>query len=166
MKDVKNEPGSVPLRRERDERFAQILAASDGGITKVQAWCESDPAEAKPDATSGRRVSASKALKRAAERVAYIKRQNATDASTTTLTAERLSVLMASITSALVTAAKAAQAAGADNIAQQLRKSITVHAGRSERVEHRSPAPEENQDAVDVDSIVRRFYTCFCVNAI
>lgn len=159
------EPGSTPIKKARDERFAQLLAEADGGLSLVEAWCRSDSAEVKAVVTPGRRVSASKARKRVAARVAYIKRQNASGASTTTLTAARLSLLMADITSALVTAAKSAQAAGADNIAQQLRKCITVHAGRSERVEHRSPAPEENQDAIDVDSIARRFYPCLCVNA-
>lgn len=160
------EPGSAPMKSERDERFANIVAEADGGISLVEAWCRSDPAEMKPVVTPGRRVSASKAHKRVAARVAYIKRQNASGASTTTLTAARLSLLMADITSALVAAAKSAQAAGADNISQQLRKCITVHAGRSLRVEHKSPVPDENQDAIDVDIIARRFYPCLCVNAV
>lgn len=62
---------SLCLTRIRDEKFAQILAESDGGLSLTQAWCLSDPSEATPGVTPGRRVSASKAFKRVADKVAW-----------------------------------------------------------------------------------------------
>lgn len=162
MKETENEPGSTPIKKERDERFARLVAEADGGASLVALWCQSDSAEVKPAATNGRRVSASKARKRVADRVAYIKRQNASDTPAEALTAERLSAIMAEVTGALMVAARAAQAAGADNIAQQLRKCITVHAGRSERVSTRSPTPEKNPDEIDLDGVLSRFHPCIC----
>jgi hypothetical protein len=165
MKASESEPGFAILKSARDERFANIVAEADGGLTLVEAWCQSDPAEVKPEVTAGRRVGASKAHKRVAARVAYIKRQNASQTPTAALTTEILSTLMAEVTSALMVGARAAQDAGAENIAQQLRKCITVHAGRSERVEHRAPAPVENHHEIDVDLIVKRFHPCTCMAA-
>ena len=41
------EPGSTPIKKARDERFALLLAEADGGLSLVEAWCRSDSAEVK-----------------------------------------------------------------------------------------------------------------------
>ena len=157
--DIK--PGSAPLRS-RDERFAQLVADADGGQSRVESWVQSDPAEVKPEITPGRRVSASKAGKRCADRIAYLKQQNTSTAPTERLTAHRLTALMEEVTRSLMSAADSAQKAGSHSIAQILRKSITVHAGRSERVDRRSPTPARSANDIDVTAMVERLYYCTC----
>lgn len=156
-----NDP-SVPLTRAREERFALLLAESDGGLSLSQAWVQSDPAVVTPEVTPGRRVSASKAFKRVADRVAWIKQQAASTAPTEALTAERLSSLMEGTTASLLDAARHAQKVGANNIAQSLRRVLTVHAGRSSRLDQRVPAQEKIGGAVDVESILTRLHFCTC----
>lgn len=166
MSASEKEPGSVKMKSERLERFARILGETDGGLTLVEAWIQSDPAEVKPKVTPGRRVSASKAGKRVADRVAFIKQKNASTAPTASLTAERLTTLMSSVTASLLSAADAANRAGSNAIAQQLRKAITVHAGRSVRLGRRSPALEQNADEIDIDGVLERLHYCKCSGAI
>jgi len=154
--------GAEPMRRPRDERFAQLLAGA-GTISLLDAWIESSAEGVKPDPSPSLRVTASRAGKRVADRVAYLKRQRAAEsAPSEPLTAERLSALMASTTAALLDAANAAQFAGADSIAQHLRKTITVHAGRSARVERRAPSKERKTGVVDIDAVLARLFPCRC----
>lgn len=162
----KIEAGSEPMESKRLEKFAQILAEQDGGISLVKAWCQSDPAEVKPEPSNGRRVSSSNAMKRVAGRVAWLKQKNASTAPVESLTAERLSVLMEETTASLMAAARHAQKAGANNIAQQLRKTLTIHAGRSSRLEQRVPPQDKTSDVLDVDSILSRLTPCTCPEGI
>ena len=158
----KNEVGSAPMEATRLEKYAQILAEQDGGISLVKAWCQSDSAEVTPEPTNGRRVSASNALKRVADRVAWLKQQNASRAPVASLTAERLAALMQRTTVDLMTAARHAQKAGSNNIALQLRKSLIIHAGRSSRLEQYVPRQDKIGEEVDVNSIMSRLYPCIC----
>ena len=158
---------SLPMRRDRDERFAQFMV--EGDRTMIEAWCLSADSVTKPEPTPGRRVSASRAGARCAERIAHLKRERASGApqeEAETLTARRLQLLMADVTAVLMDAANAAQQAGSNGIAQQLRKTITVHSGRTSRLSDRTPAPEKKSAVIDRDGILSRLYACRCFEAV
>jgi len=155
--------GDMTKREERDERFAQLVAEGDRTLT--EAWLLSSGDEVRPENTPGRRVSASRAGKRCAERIAQLKRERATSQApqeAETLTAGRLQLLMADVTAVLMDAANAAQQAGSTGIAQQLRKTITVHSGRTSRLSDRTPAPEQKSAEIDREGILSRLYACRC----
>lgn len=156
---------SSTCKRPRDERFCQILAQSarDGHqMTLIQAWCESSVGYPKPEPTPGLRVSASKAHKRLAGRVAFLKAQyteqrastaDAASNKTEKVTAKSLSILMQTVTISLVAAADCAAQHGANNIARQLRKTIVTHSGRVGRASARAPAPAIEADAGEVEKL-------------
>lgn len=154
--------GSTVCKRPRDERFCQILAQSarDGDqMTLIQAWCMSATDYPKPQPTPGLRVSASKAHKRLAGRVAHLKAEHAEQRASTAnavptndkVTTQTIQNLMQTVTESLVQAANAASAHGANNIARQIRKTIVTHSGRISRVSGRIDAPttEINEDEVE-----------------
>lgn len=162
MSQSNKNDGSIPMTRARDERFAAIVAGADGGLSLARAWCLSDPAVVKPKVTPGRRVSASNAGKRVADRVAWLKQQHASVVPIENLTTERISNLMERTTIDLMAAARHAQKVGSNNIAQQLRKALIIHAGRSSRLKQSVPAQDNIDEVVDVDSILSRLYACIC----
>ena len=148
---------TAPCKRPRDERFCQILSQSarDGHqMTLVQAWCDSAEGYPKPEPSPGLRVSSSKAHKRLAGRVAYLKAEYATKRPTADavptdsnkVTAQTIQNLMTTVTESLMKAASAASAHGANNIACQIRKTIVTHSGRINRVSGRVDAPLTEPD--------------------
>lgn len=152
----------APLKRARDERFAR-LAAEVEGITLLDAWCRSVSPPAPP--TPGRRVSASKAGKRCAERIAFLKRlraQKALNEETEPFTLERLASLMEDATRTLMEAANVAQRAGASSIAQSLRKAVVTHAGRAHRVERQTANVQIQKKTVPVSEYLERLRLCEC----
>lgn len=156
--------GSAPCKRPRDERYCQILAQSarDGHqMTLVQAWCESAENYPKPQPSLGLRVSASKAHKRVAARVAFLKSQYAAQRTTADavstvpekVTAKTIQNLMTTVTESLMLAASAASAHGANNIARQIRKSVVTHCGRIGRSSGRIDAPAGETNAGEVEKL-------------
>lgn len=157
------EPGSVALKP-RPERFCQILA-NDGG-TFLDAYLRSTKGHP-PEATPGRRVSASRMAARldVRDRIAFLRREAAKKAAeqpAELITTERLQVLMEDVTASLMGAAIAASNSGNHGTGQAIRGSITVHAGRSARVVKRTPAPERMADSVDLDGALERLHYCCC----
>jgi len=124
--------GSEKLPRDREERYCQILAQSARNgqqMTLVAAWCESADGHVKPTPSPGLRVSASKAMSRprVQSRLAYLKAKNAAHqpanagaVSADKVTSQSIANLMNDTSEALLNAAKAAKAHGANNIARQL----------------------------------------------
>ena len=153
-------PGSTPLRA-RDEEFARLVAS---GMTLIESWCQSVEPSVVP--TAGRRVSASKAGKRCAERIAYLKAHGTRSALVASdddaLTAERLNELMQATTNTIRVAAEVAQRVGALSLAQGLRKVAVTHAGRAQRVERRAPKIDEVDPQVPKDVYLSRLKSCEC----
>lgn len=124
------------MKNQRHEAFAEILARP-APPSLVDAWCESFDGP-KPDATAGRRVTASNVHARpeVLDRIAYLRRQRlAARSAPETLTEARLSDLMRQCTQELVRASEAAERAGLGATqAAQIRHKIVVHAGRTGRM--------------------------------
>lgn len=140
--------GSIPLKNARREAFCQILSRP-APPSLLAAWCESALAVGRPvpQATPGLRVSASNvhASEDVLSRLAYLRLERArAKGATDTLTEARLSELMRECTECLVAASEAAERAGVSAAqASAIRKSIIVHAGRSDRLRKRvDPEPE------------------------
>lgn len=163
MPHLPEEPGSARLRNTRHERFA-ILLSEDRGLTQLEAYCHS--AEPPVEPTPGRQVSASRLANTDAvqERVAYLKRQRAESSAAHAappITRDALADLMEQTTAALMVAADAASRIGAENVALSLRKTITVHAGRTARTIRRAPAPEKGSPDLPLDDMLARM-ECSC----
>lgn len=163
MLNLPTEPGSAPLRNMRHERFA-LLLAEDRGLTQLECYCRS--AEPHVEPTPGRQVSASRLANTdvVQERVAYLKRQRAESSVAHTaipISRDALADLMEQTTAALMVAADAASRIGAENVALSLRKTITVHAGRTARTLRRAPAPEKCAPELPLDDMLARL-ECSC----
>ena len=165
--------GSEKLPRDREERYCQILAQSARNgqqMTLVAAWCESADGHVKPTPSPGLRVSASKAMSRprVQSRLAYLKAKNAAHqpanagaVSADKVTSQSIANLMNDTSEALLNAAKAAKAHGANNIARQLMKGLTVHVGRVARVIGRVETPTIEADADEVAAMASRILQTF-----
>lgn len=158
MSDVDAQP-----LKPRAERFAHLVA---DGTTYLSAWCESAEGHPKPEPTASARVQASRMAKRCADRIAYLKTQKAGQVeplnATYTLTAASLKDMMEGTTQTLVKAANAAQRAGSEALAQNLRRVVVTHSGRAHRVETRSPKSAENSPNIPVADYVARLQPCVC----
>ena len=151
----------TPLKP-RVERFCQLLAT--GGLTQIQAYCQS--AEPPVESTSGRQVSASRLANRkdVQERVAWLRKRQADVRMTHSepVTRESIHRLLEEVTTALLDASALAAKAGADGIAQQLHKTMVVHAGRSQRASARAPAKDIERQDFDTEAVLASFYWCKC----
>lgn len=140
------ETGSEPLRG-RKERFAVLLA--EGGLTQVQAYCQSVTPIVEP--TPGRQVAASRLSKEVAARVAFLKRQRAADAAPSEeLNLEDLGAIMAGISDVLIESAAIAELNGHVALSAALRRAAVTHvnrAGRVQRVQGDAPDKAESFDA-------------------
>lgn len=134
--------GSHPLRNKRHERFAQLLAAPEH-YTLVQAYCLSDGSPAKPEPTPGRGVNASKLAARGdvKERIAWLRAERAREAQPVEITVDTVSALMEEITAKYISIQRLADDLGLDELAQKMRRALTIHAGRAERLGRDAPAP-------------------------
>lgn len=128
--------GAKLLKNKRHETFAQILARP-APPTLVDAWCESFDG-LRPEATAGRRVTASNVHARpeVLDRIAFLRKARRTaQIAQEPLTEARLSHLMQECTKELVRASEAAERAGLSATqAAQIRHKIVVHAGRTNRI--------------------------------
>lgn len=158
MPDVDAQP-----LKPRAERFAHLVA---DGATFLAAWCESAEGHPKPEPTASARVQASRMAKRCADRIAYLKAQRAYQGATAgasdPLTAASLTGIMEETTQTLVRAANAAQRAGSEALAQNLRRVVVTHSGRAHRVECRSPKSEDKGPAIPVADYLARLRPCKC----
>lgn len=156
------ESGSEPLRKANHERFAALLA--EGGLTQVQAYCQSVTPHLEP--TPGRVVSASRLANAepVQHRVAFLRRERAEAraAEAAPVTRESIHALLDEVTSALLDASKAAGAAGADGLRQQLNRVILTHAGRSHRAHARAPLDKEDRPSFDSESALSALKWCDC----
>ena len=160
MSDL-SEAGETPLKNERHEAFAQILARP-APPSLVGAWCESAGGR-RPKATAGRRVTASNVHARpeVLDRIAYLRRSRQTArGSPEPITEARLSRLMQECTRELVRASEAAERAGlsAAQVAQ-IRHKIVVHAGRANRMN------DEAVPEIKPEILMRKLFWCTCSTA-
>ncbi len=157
------QPGSTPLKNGMHERFAQTLAA-DSGLSQVEAYCRA--ARPSVPVTKGRQVSASRTAARddVRDRLSFLKREraDARQQASEPVTRESIHALLEEVTSALMDASRAASAAGADGIAQQLHKVIVVHAGRQNRAATRAPEEAKDRTSYDPAPALARLEWCSC----
>lgn len=163
MPEIQTQQGSSPLKP-RLERFCQIHALAKGGVTQIQAYCQSADPPVEP--TPGRQVSASRLASRndVKDRIAWLRKQqaDARAAHSEPVTRESIHRLLDEVTAALIEASKAAAEAGADGIAQQLHKVLVVHAGRSQRANARAPVKKVERQDFDSETTLESFYFCSC----
>lgn len=153
--------GAQPLKP-RTEHFARLVSE---GASFLSAWCDSAEGHPKPEPTASARVQASRMAKRCADRIAYLKAQRAGEASddaSDPLTAASLTGIMEDTTETLVRAANAAQRAGSEALAQNLRRVVVTHSGRAHRVENRSPKLEGKGAEIPVADYLARLRPCVC----
>lgn len=154
-------PGSKPCTRQRDERFCQFVAE---GRNYIDAWVKSAPGSKKPTATPGRRVSAHKCAQRNLDRIAFLKRERAktSPSQLENVTVASLAELMQEVMTTLISAVEAAQRAGEQALATQIRKLINTHAGRSYRLTENTGAVEWETSDVPVENYLHRLPRCEC----
>lgn len=152
---------SVPLTNVRRERFANFAAS---GMTYMDSYLASgDPKDATP--TAGRKTNASKMANRpeVAARIEWLREQNAKLAAPVdALNKAAIADLMEECTNSLMQAARSATTAGFESTARSLRKTITVHAGRSVRTSARVGPIESKTPDVDTEAMAARLYLCNC----
>lgn len=72
--------------------------------------------------------------------------------------------LLESVTGALMAGSRAASAAGATNLAQQMNRLIVLHSGRQGRASARAPKDEKEQPTFDPSAPLQRLKWCTCSN--
>lgn len=152
---------SVPLGG-RKERFAQLVAS---GLKNVEAYLASGPPEKAHLHNRTAVVNGSKYRNKpeVAARIEWLREQNAKLAAPVdALNKAAIADLMEECTNALMGAARAATAAGFESTARSLRKTITVHAGRSVRTSARVGPIEAKTADVDTAGMAERLYLCNC----
>lgn len=156
----KANPGQ-PLRP-RLERFAQLLAAPERR-TATDAWCLSDDNPIKPAPTKGREVAASRNSNRedVKARVAFLRAERATASEQSGMDADGVAALMERVTGKFLEIGELAARLGLGELAQKMRRSTVVHAGRSERL-HRHVPVVEKTETIDVGEMLGRLHLCEC----
>lgn len=169
--------GSQPLKNKKKERFSRLVAA---GETYVDAYCKASTPQLQK--TAGRRVTGCRWAKLCEDRILHLKLEAgaartgpegdrttlAVDVPVTpesppeTLTRAHLSNLMEETTQVLMTAADSALSAGAVAVSEKLRRTITLHAGRSIRSSANLPNETAARTEIDTDSILERLNPCVC----
>lgn len=152
------EPGSLALTNRRHESFCWLVAE---GLTLQDAWIGSAMGR-KPKPSASMRVAASNVHARpeVLDRLAYIRRAQASTVPRERLTGARLADIMATVTETLLEAADAAKVAGASHSQQAaIKQAITRHAGRSERFIRKASFPSE-ASPIDVPFTYLEWCTC------
>ena len=117
-----------------------------------------------PGTTKANNVGGSRMAAKYSDYIAHLKKERADARSLNTqpVTRESIHTLLEEVTAALMDASKAASAAGADGIAQQLHKTIVVHAGRNARATVRAPKSEKRGPQFDSEAALQRIFWCNC----
>lgn len=139
-----SETGAQRLANGRHESFCRLVAE---GYSLQDAWIASANGK-KYKPSPSMRVSASKAHARpeVLDRIAYLRRAQASKEPRQRLSSERLAEIMERVTEALLEAADAAKQAGAPHSQQAtIKQAITRHAGRSVRFSRKAPATDQDQ---------------------
>lgn len=150
--------GSVPLKNVRHEAFCRILAGPSPP-NQTEAWCQSASAVGREISTvsAAQRVSASRthAKKEVRDRIAYLRHARFHDQPTPQkISSAKLDELMEECTQALMQAASAAIQAGVKPAqVAQIRHKIVVHAGRSERLNKRTPDRTEDNYPIELPEL-------------
>lgn len=153
--------GSVACARERDERFAKLVAVD--GLKYVEAWCESADGYPKPEATASARVQGHRMAKRTAARRAYLAQQKADlqakNSPGLDTSPKAILLLMHEVSVALRRAADTATAYGHNALANSIRTSLSRHVSRIQKVERRGGmrTPDPDSGAFDVVAMAKRY---------
>lgn len=155
--------GSAPLANPRHEAFAGLVAE---GMDRTAALEESSASS--DDRSKGAlKVAAHRLFRRkdVQARIAYLRKQaqEAADAASQPFTAAALGSLMGEATWAIRAAHDAAERHGASR--QQLtriRKALTVHAGRVQRLDAPAETPTPSAASFDVYAALTRLRWCAC----
>ncbi|MBO6603682.1 MAG: hypothetical protein JJ949_10650 [Roseicyclus sp.] len=144
------EPGSVPLKP-RAESFARRVVQ---GATLKEAWQASARAVgARVPGDGGAQVGGSRAAAtpKIAERIAFLKREKASQAAPVeNISLEDVVAIMSEISDLLIESAMLAEQSGHDNLSVSLREAALAHhnrAGRVQRVQGDTPNKAEAYDA-------------------
>lgn len=155
--------GSTPLANPRHEVFAGLVAEGMDRTAALEETSVSSDARSK----GALKVAAHRLFRRGdvQARVAYLRRQaqGAADAAAQPFTAAALGSLMGEATGAIRAAHDAAERHGASP--QQLtriRKALTVHAGRVQRLDAPAETPTPSAATFDVCAALTRLRWCQC----
>jgi len=146
----------------RQRAFCERVAS---GERLGEAWAASALDVGKePSSKAANNVSGSRMAAKFADYIAELKqaRADARNQNKQPVTRESIHRLLEEVTAALLDASRAASAAGADGVGQQLHKTIIVHAGRSGRASARAPESEKRGPKFDSDAALKRIFWCTC----
>ena len=157
---------SQPLPNAKHERFAVLNA---GGITAARsyqlAWRPDDPDAIQPPSarSNGYKIGKQPAV---AARIAHLRKGalEAVEDNDQDITRDTLAGLMDTVTDALMAAADAAAETGAPPRQQsKIRKLLTTHAGRAQRLKVQAPAPGRDfSTPLDLTPALERLRLCAC----
>ena len=149
----------------KHEKFAALLAGGMTGLRAYQlAWHPENPDSIKPDSAKSNAYKIAK-VPEVTARVVHLRKEALTGAEEEDqeITRDTLAGLMDTVTDALMSAAEAAAETGAPpRQASKIRKLLTTHAGRAQRLKvQRAPAMRDSE-ALDLAPALARLPLCGC----